>query len=113
MGWEIFYQATLIPIPLRSTKLKSKRERNSNIMITGFADHGLHVIFLATAMSFSSYRLIVTTTSSPLYRLGYTSALALSGTEVLYVVYEPKQFALIDGLQKLLADQRLFGHGQA
>ena len=32
-------------------------------MITGPADHGLHVIFLASAMSSSSYHIIVATTS--------------------------------------------------
>ena len=82
-------------------------------MITGPADHGLHIIFLATAISSSSYHLIVATISSPSYRLGHKSALALSGTEVLRDAYEPKQFALIVGSRRLLADQRLFGHGQA
>ena len=69
-----------------------------NVMITGPADHGLRVIFFATAMSSSSYRLIVGTTSSPSYRLGYQSALALSRAEVLRIACEPsKQFALILG----------------
>ena len=39
-----------------------------NVMITGPADHGLHVIFLATAMSSSSYYLIVATTLSSYLR---------------------------------------------
>ena len=82
-------------------------------MISGPADHGLHVIFLTTAMSSALYHLIIATTSSPLYRLGYTSAPALSGTEVLYVACEPKQFVLIVGSQRLLVDQRPFGYGQA
>ena len=83
-------------------------------MITGPVDHGLHVIwsrlnliFLAIAMSSSSYRHIVATNSSPLYRLGHQSALGLLGAEVLYVACEPKQFALVVGSQRLLADQRL------
>ena len=66
-------------------------------MIPRPADHGLHVIqsrlnliFLVTAMSSSSYLLIIATTSSPLYRLGSTSALAFSGTEVPRVAYKPK-----------------------
>ena len=37
-------------------------------MIVGLPDHGLHVIFLATAMSFSLYRLIVTTILSSYLR---------------------------------------------
>ena len=76
-------------------------------MITGPANYGLHVIFLATAMSSSSHRLIVATTSSPSYWLGYQSALAISGAEVLRVACEPKQFALIVGSRRLPADQRL------
>ena len=74
-------------------------------MIPRPADYGLHVIqsrlnliFLATTMSSSSYRLIVATTSSPLYWLGSKSALVLSETEVSRVAYKPKQFALIVGL---------------
>ena len=35
---------TLIPIPIRLIEPTSKREGNYNIMITGPADHGLHVI---------------------------------------------------------------------
>ena len=42
MGWEVFYQATLILI--HSTELKSKREGNYNVVIMGLVDHGLHVI---------------------------------------------------------------------
>ena len=84
-----------------------------NVMITGLVDHGLHVILHATAMSSSSFRFIVATTSSLLYRLGSTSALALSGTKVPRIACKPKQFALIVGSRRLLADQRLFGHGQA
>ena len=72
-----------------------------NVTITELLDHGLYVIFLATAMSSSSYRLIVATTSSPLYQLGDKSALALSGAEVLRVACEPnKQFALIVSSQR-------------
>ena len=63
LGWEVFYQVTLIPTPIRATELTSKREGNCNIMITGPADHGWHVIFLASAMSSSSYHIIVATTS--------------------------------------------------
>ena len=111
MGWEVFYQATLIPT--RSTKLTSKREGNCNVIIIGPTDHGLHVIqlresaytwlanfilsssnltclgliFLATAMSSSLYRLIVVTTSSLSYQLGHQSVLALSGAEVIRVAY--------------------------
>ena len=115
MGWEVFHQIILIPIliPTCLTELTSKKEGNYNVMIMGPADHGLDIIFLATAMSSFLYRFIIATTSSPLFRLGYTSALALPGTEVLRIAYEPKQFALIVGSQRLLADQRLFGHGQA
>ena len=82
-------------------------------MITGPTDHGLHVIFFTTAMSSSLYRLIIATTSSLSYRHGSTLVLALFGTKVPRVACEPKQFALIVGSRKLLADQRLFGHGQA
>ena len=64
-------------------------------------------------MSFSLYRLIVALTSSLLYRLGYKSALALVGAEVLHVACEPKQFALIVGSQKLHTDQCFFGYNQA
>ena len=95
-------------------------EIGCNVMIPRPADHGLHVIqsrlnliFLATAMGSSFYRLIVATTLSPSYRLGSTSVLALSGTEVPRITCEPKQFALIVGSQRLLADQRFFGYGQA
>ena len=52
-------------------------------------------------------------TSSPLYQLGYTSALALSETEVLRVAFEPKQYALIIGSRRLFVDQYPFRHGQA
>ena len=113
IGWEVFYQATLITTSIRSTELTSKRESNCNVMVMGPTNHGLHVIFLATAMSSSLYRLIVATISSPSFWLGYTSALALSRTEVICVTCEPKQFALIVGSRRLLADQRLFRHGQA
>ena len=54
-------------------------------MITGSANHGLYIIFFVTAMSFSLYRLIVATTSSPLFRLGYILALALFKIEILRV----------------------------
>ena len=114
MGWEVFYQATLIPTPICSTELMPKKEGNCNVMIPGPADHELQVIFLATAMSSSSCRLIVTMTSSALYRLGHKWALAFFGAEVLRVVCEPKQFALIVGSRRLLTDRQcLFGHGQA
>ena len=60
-----------------------------NDMILRLADHDLYVIqsrlnliFFATAMSSSSYRLIVAMTLSLSYRLGSISALAFSGTEV-------------------------------
>ena len=79
-----------------------------NVTITRPADHGLHIIFLATAMSSFLYRLIVATISSLSYRLGYKLALVLFGAKVLRVAYEPnKQFVLIAGSQKLFADQRL------
>ena len=46
----------------------------------------LHLlIFTAFTINSSSYRRIVATTSSPLYRLGHQSALALSRVEVLHV----------------------------
>ena len=52
-------------------------------------------------MSSSLYCLIVITTSSPLYRLGYQSALALFSVKVLCVTCKPnKQFALIFGLRE-------------
>ena len=80
-------------------------------MIPRPIDHDLHVIqsrlnliFLATAMNSFLYRLIVTTTSYPSYRLGFILALALSRTKVSCVISELKQFALIIGLQRLLAD---------
>ena len=89
-------------------------------MITGPADHKLHMIysclnpiFFVTIMSSSLYRLIITTTSSFSYRLGHKLALAFSGAEVLRNAYELKQFALIVGLQRLLTNQCLFGHDQA
>ena len=44
MGWEVFYQVTLIPTPIYSTELTSKREGKSNVMITGFINLGLHMI---------------------------------------------------------------------
>ena len=82
-------------MPIRLKELMSKRDGNCNVMITGPVDHELYVIFLATAMIFSLYRLIIATTSSLLYRLGSTSALALSRTEFLRVACESKQFALM------------------
>ena len=93
--------------------LKANIYCGCNVMITGPADHGLHVIFFATAMSSSSYRLIIATTSSPLYQFGSISVLALFGTEIPRVACELKQFALIVGSQRLLADQCLFRQGQA
>ena len=67
-------------------------------MITGPVSHGLHLIlprdltrdlstspFTTSAINSSSHRRIVTTTSSPSYRLGHQSALAPSGAEVLRV----------------------------
>ena len=99
-------------------------------MIEGPADHGLYVTYqlhpfvlksympqphlprhryeLFFVLPYRCYNLI-----SP-YRLSYQSALALSGAEVLHIACEPnKQFALIVGPQRLLADQHLFRHGQA
>ena len=76
-----------IPTSIHLTELMSKKESNFNVMITGLADHELHVIFLNTAISSSSYRFIVPTTSSPLYQLGHKSALDLSGIEVLRIAY--------------------------
>ena len=79
-----------------------------NVTITGHTDHGLHVIFLNTAISSSSYCLIVATTPFLSYRLSYKLALALFGAEVLRVACEPKkQLVLIAGSQRLLIDQRL------
>ena len=46
MGWEVFYQGTLIPTHTHSTELTSRRESNCNIIITGPVDHGLHVVLL-------------------------------------------------------------------
>ena len=67
-------------------------------MITGPVDDRLYLIFLATAVSSSLYRLNVATTSSPLYQLGCKLALALSRAKVLRVACEPnKQFVLIVG----------------
>ena len=43
------------------------------------------LIFIASAMNFSSHRRIIDTTSSLSYRLGHQSILALSGVEVLCV----------------------------
>ena len=45
LGWEVFYQVTLILIPIRSTGLTSKKEGNCNVMIEGPADQGLHVTY--------------------------------------------------------------------
>ena len=42
MGWEVFYQATLIST--RLTELMSKRKNNCNIIIMGPIDYGLHEI---------------------------------------------------------------------
>ena len=102
MGCEVFYQVTLISILIRSTELTSKREGNCNVMILRPTDYGLHMIqsrlnliFTASAMSSSLYHFIVITTSSPLYRLGHKSALALSGTEVLHVAYKPNDRRLM------------------
>ena len=57
--------------------------------------------FTISAMISSSHRLIVATTSSPLYRLSHQSILAISGAKVLCVACKPnKQFALILGSQE-------------
>ena len=45
MGWEVYYQVTLIPTPTRLTVLMCKREDNCNIMITEPIDYKLHMIF--------------------------------------------------------------------
>ena len=95
MGWEIFYQAILILTSIHLIEFKSKGEGNCNVIIMGPADYGLHVIFLITAMSSSSYCFIVVMTLFSLYRLGHKSVLAFSGTEVLRIACEPKQFDLI------------------
>ena len=78
---------------------------NCNAMITEPVDHGLHVIlsrelissglhmtyqlhpsiYIISALNSSLHRRIVATTSSPLYRLGHRSALALSRVEVLRI----------------------------
>lgn len=42
-----------------------------------------------------------------MYQLDQQLTLALFEAEVLQVAYEPKQFPLIIGLQKLFVDQRL------
>ena len=64
-------------------------------------------------MSFSLYRLIVVTTSSLSYQLGYQSALALSGAKVLRVAYEPptKQVRLIVSPQRLSTDHAFLASG--
>ena len=108
-------------------------------MITEPTDHGLHVIqsresaytwlanyifsssnltcpdliFLATAMSSSSYRLIVITISSPPYRFGHQSALALSGAEVLRIACEPpnEQVCLIVSSRRLSTDHAFLASG--
>ena len=64
---------------------------NCNVMITGPADHDLQLIFLATAMNSSLYRLNIATTSFPSYQLAYKSVLAFSEVEVLCVVCEPNK----------------------
>ena len=57
-------------------------------------------------MSSFLYHLIIITTSPLLYQLAQKSVLALFRAKSLYVAYESnKQFTLIVGLQKLLADQ--------
>ena len=79
----------------------STHNHSCNIIIPRPADHGLYVIqsrhnliFTTSAMSSSSDRLIVATTSSPSYQLGHKSALALSKTDVLRVAYEPNDLGL-------------------
>ena len=82
-------------------------------MIMGPADYALHDISLATTMNSTLYCLIIATILSLLYPLGHKSALSLSRTEVLCIAFELMQFALIVSLQRLLADQRFYGYGQA
>ena len=55
MGWEVFYQVTLIPTPIRLTELTSKRKGNCNVMIKGPADHGLHVTYQLHPFVLKSY----------------------------------------------------------
>ena len=55
MGWEVFYQVILIPIPIRLTGLTSKREGNCNVMIEGLADHELHVTYQLHPFVLKSY----------------------------------------------------------
>ena len=62
------------------------------------ANHKLHVIFFATAMSSSLYHLIAAMTLSLLYQLGHKSVLAFFEIKVLRVTYDLKQFTLIVGL---------------
>ena len=64
-------------------------------------------------MSSSLYRLIVATTSSPLYQLGHQSALALSGAEVLCVTCEPptEQVRLIVSSRRLFTDHAFLASG--
>ena len=64
-------------------------------------------------MSSSSYPLIVVTTSSPSYQLGYKSALALSGVKVPCVAYElpTEQVCLIVSSQKLSTDHAFLATG--
>ena len=57
MGWEVFHQTTLIPIPtpICLTELTSKRERNGNVMIKGLVDNGLHVTYELYPFVLKSY----------------------------------------------------------
>ena len=54
IGWEVFYQAILIPT--RLMELTSKRECNCYIMITGLVDYGLHVIYLRDLNPLLAYK---------------------------------------------------------
>ena len=112
IGWKVFYSATLIPAPICLTELTSKSESKCNVLITGYTwsyymslTHGLHMtyqlhisIFNFSAISSSSQRLIVATTSSLLYRLSHQLILVFSRKKALCIACEPnKQFASILG----------------
>ena len=102
----------------------SKRKGNCNVMILRPVDHGLHIILLCEFNPHPTTWLIkfifkpllpplwvlffhIATTLFLSNQLDHQLVLAFSGAEVLYIAYEPKQFALIAGSQKLPPDQRL------
>ena len=117
MGWEVFHQVTLIPIPIYLMKLMSKKEGNCNVIITRFVDHELYMVLLRelnpqpirdlSTLSFNPQRLR--------YELFFTLSHCCYNLISLIPTWPPISTSSFWSKSltrhRLLTDQRFFGSG--